>query len=354
MLGLFPLLNKERETVSEMNKNERIETRRARTPLETVVPLVAPYSIYIDPCGACNFKCSFCPCENSDYRSEDRFKTMSLELFQKIVDDMSGFPVPVKVVNLWSWGEPFMNPRLVDMIRYLSEKQVCNEIRCCTNGSFLNPEMNSKLVASGLDMLRISVEALDDAGYREITGVKVSFDRMVENIRDLYQKSRATKLKVSCKIVEPGVDTPEKVDRFYEIFSPISDYTFIEDIVDAFPGYDKLNKPDNSKVTFRKWNSYSDRANYVCAKPLVQMAIHSNGEVSACCNDWKFMTSYGNVARDNLVELWNSEWLKEFRLKQLELPRSKIPYCNICDCESDDDIDAVADIIAARLRGKLC
>lgn len=38
-----------------------------RTPLETVVPLEAPYILYIDPCGACNFKCSFCPCNNSGF-----------------------------------------------------------------------------------------------------------------------------------------------------------------------------------------------------------------------------------------------------------------------------------------------
>lgn len=334
--------------------SDRIETRRNRTPLETVVPLPAPYSIYIDPCGACNFRCSFCPCENSDYRNADRFKIMPLELFKKMVDDMVTFPEQVKVVNLWSWGEPFLNPHLPEMIKYLRDSGACREIRCCTNGSFLNHEMNTKLIDAGLDMLRISVEALDDEGYRAITGVDISFDRIVENISDLYEQSRGTQLKVSCKIVEPSVNTEEKIKRFYDIFTPISDYTFIEDIVDAFPGYDKLKKPDNSKVTFRKWNSYSDRANYVCAKPLVQMAIHSNGEVSACCNDWKFMTSYGNVAQDNLVDLWNSEWLKEFRLKQLELPRKEIPYCNICDCESDDDIDDVADIIAKRIRGLSC
>ena len=72
------------------------------------------------------------------------------------------------------------------------------------------------------------------------------------------------------------------------------------------------------------------------------------GDVSKLKN--MFKTSYGNVEHDNLVDLWNSNWLKEFRLKQLELPRSEIPYCNICDCESDDDIDDVADIMASRIR----
>lgn len=332
---------------------DRIETRRARTPLETVVPLKAPYVVYIDPCGACNFKCYFCPCKNSDFMPNERFQTMPLEVFQKMVDDMAEFEEKIKVVDLWAWGEPFLNPHLIDMIRYLRHKNVCREIRTCTNGSFLNHEINKQLVASGLDLIRISVEALTVTEYKEICGYNIDFNRFVENIADLYRQSRGTNLKVSVKIVEPGVNTPQKVEKFYSLFSDISDYTFIEDIVDAFPGYEKLQKPDNTKVTFRKWNSYSDRANYVCAKPLVQMAVHSNGAVSACCNDWKFATVYGNVKETSLKELWESKEHLQFCLKQVELPRKQIPYCNICDCESDDDIDDVKDIIAQRLRQKV-
>lgn len=333
-----------------MNENERLEVRRTRTPLETVVPLKAPYVIYIDPCGACNFHCYFCPCTNSNYRNEERFKIMSLELFQKIVDDMCEFEEQVKVVDLWAWGEPFLNRDLPKMIAYLREKNACREIRTCTNGSFLNPKLNQELVDSGLDMIRISLEALDAKGYEEICHAKIDYDAFLENIRDLYQRSRGTQLKVSVKIVEAGLKEEGDAQRFYDMFSGISDYTFIEDIVDAFPGYDKLKKPDNTKVSYRKWNSYSDRANYVCAKPLVQMAIHSNGAVSACCNDWKFATQYGDVNVDSLKDLWESEALMKFRLMQLELPRKEIPYCCICDCESDDDIDDVADIIAQRIK----
>jgi MoaA/NifB/PqqE/SkfB family radical SAM enzyme len=333
-----------------MKSNEKIEERNKRKPLETVVPLSTPYVIYMDPCGACNFGCNFCPCNNSSFMNKERFKMMSLDLFKKIVDDMCTFDEQVKVVDLWAWGEPFMNKKLLDMIKYLNEKKACREIRTCTNGSFLKPELNQRLVNSGLDMIRISISALDAEGYEETCKFKIDYDEYVNNIRDLFKRSRGTRTKVSIKAVELAVNTEEKVNKFYEFFSPICDYVFIEDIVDAFPGYDGLEKPDNTKITFRKWNAYSDRANYVCAKPLVQMAIHSNGAVSACCNDWKFKTAYGNVATERLKDLWLSEHLNNFRLLHLEKDREEIPYCNICDCESDDDIDDVRDIIAQNIR----
>ncbi len=328
---------------------ERLETRRKRTPLETVVPLKTPYVIYIDPCGKCNFKCYFCPCNNTDYRAEERFQTMPLELFQKIADDMTGFEKKVRVVDLWAWGEPFLNPNLIEMIRYLRTKDVCDEIRCCTNGSFLNPEMNQRLADSGLTMLRVSLDAMSDEEYRRICGVRFSFDKLVDNIRDLYERSRG-KMQVSVKTVDTALKTEEDVKRFYDVFSPISDYSFVEDIIDAFPGYDGFEKTDNSDIRFRKWNSYHDRANYVCAKPLVQMAIHSNGKVSACCNDWSFALVYGDVNTKNLVDIWQSEALRRIQLMQVELPRKEIPYCQLCPCESDDNIDDVADVIAQRLR----
>ncbi len=333
-----------------MGNVEVIEKRQKRTPLETVVLLSTPYVIYIDPCGGCNFGCSFCPCNNSSYMRKERFQMMSLDLFKKIVDDMCTFEEQVKVVDLWAWGEPFMNKKLPDMIQYLSQKKACREVRTCTNGSFLGPALNQRLVESGLGMIRISISALDAKGYADTCNVNIDYDKYVGNIKDLFEKTRGSKTKVSIKAVELAVNTEAKINAFFDTFAPISDYVFIEDIVDAFPGYGGLKKPDNTKVKFRKWNSYSNRGNNVCAKPLVQMAIHSNGAVSACCNDWKFKTAYGNVNTDSLKDLWLSQHLNKFRLLHMEKDRKEIPYCNICDCQSDDAIDDVRDIIAKKIR----
>lgn len=44
-----------------LNQNTRKigEIKHVRTRLETVIPLPAPFTVYIDPCGSCNFKCNF-------------------------------------------------------------------------------------------------------------------------------------------------------------------------------------------------------------------------------------------------------------------------------------------------------
>lgn len=43
-----------------MNR-DRLEYANARNILSEVVPLDTPYVLFLDPCGACNFKCKFCP-----------------------------------------------------------------------------------------------------------------------------------------------------------------------------------------------------------------------------------------------------------------------------------------------------
>ena len=48
-----------------MLERQKLAKRNERTPLEKVLPLKAPYVLYIDPCGLCNFNCNFCPCYSS-------------------------------------------------------------------------------------------------------------------------------------------------------------------------------------------------------------------------------------------------------------------------------------------------
>lgn len=51
--------------------------------LYNMIPLQTPYMLYIDPCGACNLKCSFCPCNTESYKAKERHKIMDMNLFKK-------------------------------------------------------------------------------------------------------------------------------------------------------------------------------------------------------------------------------------------------------------------------------
>lgn len=329
---------------------QRIETRNNRLPLEEAVPLKAPFIMFIDPCGACNFFCNFCPCNQSDYKKEERHKLMSLEMFKKVIDDICAFQEQVKVIYLYGFGEPLLNKDVPQMARYIKEKKVCREIRLVTNGSLLTPELNQELVDSGIDLIRISIEALNSEYYKELCGVNIDYNLFLENIRDLYERSRG-KTRIAAKIVNVTLKTEEDTKKFFDIYSPITDFTFVEDIVDGWPQFEEMILPNGKLIESDNW--IWKREHYTkCSFALTMMMIHANGEVCPCPNDWKFANSYGNVKKDRLIDLWKSEQLKNFQLMHLERGRKEINFCKNCICSGYDKVDHVAESIAKKIRNQ--
>ncbi|MBU4009615.1 MAG: radical SAM protein, partial [Proteobacteria bacterium] len=92
-----------------------------RTKLETVIPLTVPFIINVDPSDACNFQCKFCPTGDRKLMKKTPGRNhgiMDFELYKKIIDDICEFDKPIKVLRLYKDGEPLLNPRLAEMIRY--------------------------------------------------------------------------------------------------------------------------------------------------------------------------------------------------------------------------------------------
>ena len=43
---------------------------------------------------------------------------MKFEVFQKIIDDLADFDMPIKVLRMYKDGEPLLNKRFADMVAY--------------------------------------------------------------------------------------------------------------------------------------------------------------------------------------------------------------------------------------------
>lgn len=174
--------------------DNRNEIRHTRQALETVVPLKVPFRLDIEIFGGCNFKCKFCPNNNEEYRKSERHTVMSMDTFKMLVDSIAEMEQnaggeKVKVIYIGGHGEPLLHKEFPEMISYLKKKNVCREIRTVSNGSMLHPYLNQKIAESGLDMLRISVEALSGEGYKALCGVDMDFQKFVGNISDLYERT---------------------------------------------------------------------------------------------------------------------------------------------------------------------
>ena len=314
--------------------------------LSKAAPLPVPYNIMIDPSGSCNFRCCFCPCNNAKEQEETRHVIMDFDMFRKIVDGLKEFPKKIPVIDLYGVGEPFLNPHFIDMIRYVKEQDVCEYLRTTTNGSLLTPELCEKLVASGLDYLKISVEGLGAQQYREFCEVDIDFEQFVQNIAYLYQISRG-KMKIGTKIISASFRDEKDREVYMERFSPITDYTYIRNVQNNWAEFENMVIPGGKQDGVYAKNKIPKYE--ICSYPLTHMIVHANGDIGICCYDWKHGTAYAHVDQMTLAQAWNSEALKEIRKKHLKRQKQDLLYCCNCKRKGYDNIDVDAITILEKI-----
>ncbi len=320
-----------------------------RTLLETVIPLSTPMILFVDPASACNFACKFCPTSNQGLIKETRRwqGLLDFTLYKKIIDDLKEFDQHLKVLRLYKEGEPFLNKRLADMVRYAKESGVVDYIDTTTNGYLLDLERIKPILDSGLDRINISVNGMSDQQYYEFSGVKVNFERYVDNIRNLYT------IKGNCEIcVKIAGDflTEEEKVRFYETFGDYADRIFIENVAPCWPEFD-VEKRLGVEITKGIYDQPIGDVD-TCPYIFYSTSINSDGSVSLCFLDWAHKLIIGDVRKQSLKEIWNSNALFEHRIQHLRGKRVDSPVCGQCGQLSyclPDNIDPYVDILAERL-----
>ncbi len=149
-----------------------------------------PVCLYLETTNRCNLLCETCP---RTFETLEPPADMSWELFTSIVDQFSS----IARVVLHGVGEPMLVKELPRMIRYLKDRGIY--VLFNTNGTLLNPKKFPELVATGLDELRVSVDAADRATYLAVRG-KDFFDRIVRDVGKFtafQARTGATNPKVS-------------------------------------------------------------------------------------------------------------------------------------------------------------
>ena len=124
---------------------ERAET--ATTP---------PVCLYLEVTNRCNLLCETCP---RTFEALEPPADMSWELFTKIVDEYED----IARVVLHGVGEPMLVKDLPRMIRYLKARGIY--VLFNTNGTLLAPRKRREIIDTGLDELRVSLDAADAATF---------------------------------------------------------------------------------------------------------------------------------------------------------------------------------------------
>ena len=141
---------------------------------EAITP---PVCLYLEVTNRCNLLCETCP---RTFEELEPPADMNWALFTRIVDQV---PDIARVV-LHGVGEPMLVRDLPRMIRYLKHRG--SYVLFNTNGTLLRPARFQELIDTGLDELRVSLDAADAQTYKQVRG-KDFFDRIVRDVGRLTE-----------------------------------------------------------------------------------------------------------------------------------------------------------------------
>lgn len=312
-----------------------------RTPLRDVIPLSTPYNVCIETSTLCNLNCVYCGHSKHIWPEEN----MNMEMFQKIIDQLSDFPDRLKKSELYFFGEPLCNPLLPDMLAYARKKDVTDTIDFTTNGLLFTKERVDQFIEKGMpDTIRISLQGISEEAYSRYCGAKINLGDFLDNLKYLYQNKG--NCKISMKVADIAIkDVDHGKEKFEEIFGNVADTLFVESIIPIYRdvNYEEVDTTIKDKALDGREQVKQKKVNIVCHRPFYRLAVRTNGDVTAACCDQLHDIKFGNINDDSLFEIWNGKKRNEFLKMMLKGDRFKHPYCK--DCIMPNDITNEADLL---------
>ena len=304
------LLNRSRLTKSYSERSSRIKG--------------FPKILQIETTSACSLDCIMCPRKDMTRKSEH----MSLDLFRKIIDEARG---KAEVAILHLMGDPLLNPKIFEMIRYCKEAGIRNVVS--TNGVVLSEEASRKLYESGLDIILLSFDGATKEVFESVR-VGANFEKVTASYRRFLEMQEQFEHKIRAIVQMIRFKTTEsEVKDFYQLWDGVN----ADIIVKPFTHW-QGNQEDINELS----HSIDEKLNTsLCDRAWQWLTVISDGSVIPCCRDYDATIRFGNLKDNSIEEIWNGEGFREFR-RLHALGRSNHEICKDCDYQSLIDGNFVA------------
>lgn len=307
-----------------------------RKKLADIIPLPAPFTVYIEQTKYCNFKCFYCIHSTRDEKKGEfqklghRVMHMDESYFFKIISDLQAFPHgSVKRIVFSGLGEPLMNPQLPKYVKATVDAGICDRIEVITNGLLLTNEKADALVNAGITNINISIQGLTGEAYKETCGQEIDFDGFIGNLTYLYNHKKNVKIYI--KIIDAILKSEDEKQRFFDIFGAISDRIYVEHLVVMQQQMENLKDVVDGTLNF--YGEALDENRKVCAQAFYFLQIGCDGQTFPCpVPGLGKGISMGNAKEQSLQDIWNGGKRKRILRMMLEKNKDKIKECNGCTC----------------------
>jgi len=321
-----------------------------------------PTILYLESTNRCNLRCRGCILYRGSWEPE---RDLSLKDVCMIADQLPD----LEEIFLHGIGEPLLNRALFEIIGYLKGRDVC--VRFNSNGILLDDQRQQGLIRTGLDELRISLDAASAQGYRKIRDSD-KFEQIIENLRSfigLQKRQRVSHPKLSLWFLATRENISELPD-FIKLAAVIGiketylqrlvyfqddggyglakNSMTLQDSTDGLSALIEQSQDAAAKLGIQFKASGLSRPSESlqgqaaaglpwtrCLRPSTLMYITANGNVLPCCISPFSTVDYasiilGNVFKDSLAEIWSGSGYGHFRKQhQTETPPKCCRGCGV-------------------------
>ena len=317
-----------------------------------------PLYLQVECTNYCNLHCRFCQRDNMEMKLEH----ITPENFEFILDEIKPL-----YLNMGGDGEPLMHPHLDSLIAFAKKRGIMTNF--ATNGVLLQ-NYADRLMHSGLDLLKISMDSANPHTFRKIRGMD-KYNEIITGLEHLQKiKKQKDKRKphlrfnvVICR--ENVMELTEIVMLAHRLGVPTINFKTVdivgqeEKIPDVVQGVLDNNKLLNSLKNARLAASERDiatNADYLidnyenykiryspnqisanirrklcCYMPWFTTYIKVNGDIAPCCSFalGYVNTSFGNIYSQGVMGALNSQQYVDFR-RQMKKGKPSYKLCRYC------------------------
>lgn len=282
---------------------------RSYDPQARRTRLRGPTVVQIQTIDRCNAACIMCPYSSSIKTAPANL--MDDGLYRHILDEFRR-PDTVKSVILMLQNEPLLDRKLPDRVR-LARELFGRRVRIVTvtNGTPLTTAMTGDLVASGIDRVTVSIDAIREDTYARIRP-GLDFQRVVGNTLSLI--GRLGPRRVCVKFLRQRENEGEESAfagywRRHGVSVIFSEPTNRAGWLESYERVRKRRPDAWKKLVYPALN----RLVPACPLPFTSATVLWDGRVITCCHDWGPRDTVGDLSRQTLKEAWDGEKINHYR-----------------------------------------
>lgn len=296
-----------------------------------------PFSLGIETGNICNLKCPLCPTGREDANMNKGF--MKFELFKQIIDQLKD---NLLSINLYSWGEPLLNPDLIAMIKYAKEINKNIKIVTSTNLNIRDDKLLQDLIKSEIGEIIVSCDGATPETYAKYR-VGGDFNLVMQNIKLLlsFKKEINSKTDIVWNFLvfkhnEHEIEKAKKLARSIGVPLRIAKMrTYMREEI-LKPHKDSIKKykdwiPDKAEYSaYDKETGSTKKVIKTCRKPWQEISINWDGKVFPCCAVYGDEYSFADIKENDIKHIWNNPIYIEARRQIIDKKRKVTTICGIC------------------------